>query len=94
MLETKITCDLTPYNCIQPPPIKYSLPVFIYVWEDVIGYSNTPPGKSDRTLINEGYLYVIHVIGSDAYACNSNGELYKIDQAVDYGDYHSIEAPF
>jgi len=97
MLETKITCDLPPYNCIQPPPIKHTLPVYIYVWDDVIAYSNTPPGKSDKILIEEGCLHVLEVIDGVVHAHNyegANSTTYPIDEAIDYGDYHSVELPF
>ena len=93
-MASNITCDLAPYNCIQPPPIKHTLPVFIYIWEDVVGYSNTPPGESDRTLINEGCLHVLQVIGSHAYCYDYINNIFPVDQAVDYGDYHSTGVPF
>lgn len=92
-MDSNITFDLPPYNCIQPPPLKHTLPVWIYIWEDVIGYSNTPPGESDRTLINEGCLHVLQVIGSEAY-CLYDNNIYKIEEAIDYGDYHSVELPY
>jgi hypothetical protein len=88
------TFDLPPYNCIQPPPIKHTLPVYIYVWEDCIAYSNTPPGKSDKTLIDTGCLNVLEVIDGVVYDHSYDGNKYSIDEAIDYGDYHSVERPF
>lgn len=88
------TCDLPPYNCIQPPAITHTRPVFIYIWEDFLGYSDTPPGKSDLPLIANGCLHVLQVIGSHCYVHNHDGNLYLIDQVVDYGDFHSTELPF
>jgi hypothetical protein len=94
MPETNITCDLPPYNCIQPPPLVSHPPhLFVYVWETDIGVSRDAPLRDDIVSIQGGYLQVIQVIGVQAFYYSSEQET-LVEEAIDYGDYHSIEAPF
>ena len=91
---SNITCDLAPYNCIQPPPIVSNPPsLFVYVWETDIGVSQDPPLRDDIVSIQGGYLQVIQVSGTIAHYYSAEKET-PVDTAIDYGDYHSIEAPF
>ena len=91
---TNITCDLAPYDCIQPPPIVSNPPcVYIYVWMDAIGFSKDKPLPSDLGSVAAGDLAILEVSGEQVFYYDTDDKT-PVDTAIDYGDYHSIEVPF